>query len=85
MVKEVSVEAIRETEAQLNWQYIINMEGLEKKFEYEIITMYKKTIWLHVCNVRFKEEERDTNRIRGNYERDIRFYLRYIKDVNENM
>ena len=79
------VEAIRSTEAQINWQYVINMDGLEKKFEYEIITMYKKAIWLHVCNVRFKEEEPNIFRIRGNYERDVRFYLKCIRDVNEDM
>ena len=71
-------EAIRTNQIDLNRKYIINMEGMEKNFDYEILTIYKKAIWLHVCNVRFREEKADANKIRRDYERDLRFYLNYM-------
>ena len=30
------------------------MENLEDEVEYEIISLYKKTIWLHACEIRFQ-------------------------------
>ena len=59
------------------WEYMIFMQHLENKMEYEIISLYKKHIWLYVLAVRFDKKDIGITRLRLNYEYDIRFYIEY--------
>ena len=70
--------SIRKNPVEIKWGYIINMGEMENHMEYEIISLYKKAIWKHACDIRFNGEKMSEYKVRGEYERDIRFYLRHI-------
>ncbi len=57
------------------WEYMIYMQNLEKIMEYEIISLYKKHIWLYVLAVRFDKRDIGITKLRLKYEYDLRFYI----------
>ena len=71
-------EICRTNKPKIDWNYLIYMKNLKTEFEYEIISLYKKVIWSHACEVRFNNITFQIEKIRANYEKDIQFYLQYI-------
>ncbi len=61
------------------WEYMIYMQNLEKIMEYEIISLYKKHIWLYVFAVRFDKRDIGITKLRLKYEYDLRFYIENSK------
>ena len=54
------------------------MQNMENKLEYEIISIYNKTIWIESLKIRFGNEKLDMNKMRLKYEEEIRFYMNHI-------
>ena len=71
-------EATRRSKLILDWNYIINMTSLTDPIEYDIISLYKKTIWLSACNIRFNQQKLTIRKMRAIYEKEISFYLKHI-------
>ena len=62
----------------LDWNYIINITSLTDPIEYDIISLYKKTIWISACNIRFNQEKFTVEKMRAMYEKELSFYLKHI-------
>ncbi len=60
-------------------QYTIYMQDIQNEMEYEIISLYKKNVWLFALAVRFDKKEIDTTKWRRKYEYDTRFYIENCK------
>ena len=69
---------VREVEENINWNYIINMKNLECEIEYEIISLYKKIIWLQAVNMRFDNAQFNKEAMKSKYACDLQFYVKYI-------
>ena len=74
------IQLIRDTYKPLVWNYIINMQELEKELEYEVITIYKKTVWNSATQIRFNHKIIDIHNMIANFEKEVHFYMRYVYD-----
>ena len=64
----------------LDWNFLIYMKGLDVKLEYEIISLYKKTIWAEITKVRFDKKMFNILDLCNQFEKQVSFYTRYIYD-----
>jgi len=60
------------------WDYIINMSKLTHTLEYEIISIYKTTVWNNATKIRWEGEIFNQAKLNNELRIEVDFIERYI-------
>ena len=56
------------------------MQEIEKDMEYELLSVYKKTIWNCATQIRFNNITMHINEMMASFEKEVYFYMLYVYD-----